>query len=47
MSTRGLTQKTRTDTEMILERAMVTRHYLMRWDLEKCVGCQMGPLVCR
>jgi len=31
---------------MILERAMVTRHYLMTWDLEKCVGCQMGPTVC-
>jgi ferredoxin len=46
MSTRGLTQKTRTDKEMVLERAMVTRHYVMRWDLERCVGCQMGPLVC-
>ncbi|RJQ43973.1 MAG: 4Fe-4S dicluster domain-containing protein [Anaerolineaceae bacterium] len=46
MSTRGLTQKTRTDKEMMLERAMVTRHYVMRWDLERCVGCQMGPLVC-
>jgi ferredoxin len=46
MSTRGLTQKTRTDKEMMLERAMVTRHYVMRWDLERCVGCQIGPLVC-
>ena len=46
MSTRGLTQKTRTATEMVLERAMVTRHYLMHWDLERCVGCQLGPLVC-
>lgn len=46
MSTRGLTQKTRTEKEMVLERAMVTRHYVMRWDLERCVGCQMGPLVC-
>jgi len=25
---------------------MVTRHYVMTWDLERCVGCQMGPLVC-
>jgi len=31
---------------MMLERAMVTRHYVMRWDLERCVGCQIGPLVC-
>jgi ferredoxin len=46
MSNRGLTQKTRTETEMVLERAMVTRHYLMHWDLERCVGCQVGPLVC-
>jgi ferredoxin len=46
MSTRGLTQKTRTDKEMVLERAMVTRHYIMQWDLERCVGCQIGPLVC-
>ena len=46
MSKRGLTQKTRTEEEMVLERAMVTRHYVMRWDLERCVGCQLGPLVC-
>jgi 4Fe-4S ferredoxin len=25
---------------------MVTRHYLMVWDLDLCVGCQIGPLVC-
>ena len=25
---------------------MVTRHYIMRWDLDKCVGCQIGPTVC-
>lgn len=31
---------------MVLERAMVTRHYIMRWDLELCVGCQIGPLTC-
>lgn len=46
MSKRGLTQKRRNDHEMVLERAMVTRHYLMTWDLERCVGCQLGPLVC-
>lgn len=46
MSKRGLTQK-RTDTrQIVLERAMVTRHYVMTWDLERCVGCQIGPLVC-
>ena len=31
---------------MTLERAMVTRHYTMRWDLEYCVGCQIGPSIC-
>lgn len=46
MSQRGITKKTRNEKEMSLERAMVTRHYLMTWDLEKCVGCQMGPTVC-
>ena len=46
MSNRGLTQKTRTENEIVLERAMVTRHYIMQWDLERCVGCQLGPLVC-
>lgn len=46
MSKRGLTQKTVTPTTITLERAMVTRHYLMVWDLERCVGCQIGPLVC-
>jgi ferredoxin len=25
---------------------MVTRHYVMTWDLDRCVGCQIGPLVC-
>jgi ferredoxin len=46
MSQRGVTKKTRNSTEMTLERPMVTRHYRMVWDLEKCVGCQMGPAVC-
>ena len=46
MSHRGETQKTTTDRSIILERAMVTRHYVMTWDLERCVGCQIGPLVC-
>jgi formate hydrogenlyase subunit 6/NADH:ubiquinone oxidoreductase subunit I len=46
MSERGKTIKTRTEHSMTLERPMVTRHYLMSWDLDRCVGCQMGPTVC-
>ncbi|MBM4465988.1 MAG: 4Fe-4S dicluster domain-containing protein [Chloroflexi bacterium] len=46
MSTRGMTQKRANEREIVLERAMVTRHYVMTWDLDRCVGCQIGPLVC-
>ncbi len=46
MSKRGLTQKRSNQQEIVLERAMVTRHYIMRWDLERCVGCQIGPSIC-
>jgi ferredoxin len=46
MGGRGTTRKTVTEHEVTLERAMVTRHYIMTWDLERCVGCQIGPLVC-
>ena len=46
MSKRGLTKKVTGDRKIVLERAMVTRHYVMEWDLERCVGCQIGPLVC-
>ena len=46
MHGRGSTVKTRTEKEMTLERAMVTRHYKMRWNLEHCVGCQIGPSIC-
>lgn len=46
MARRGMTQKHTSDREITLERAMVTRHYVMKWDLERCVGCQLGPLVC-
>ena len=46
MSKRGVTQKKATDSEIQLDRAMITRHYLMTWDLDRCVGCQIGPLVC-
>jgi ferredoxin len=46
MSKRGLTEKRNNHQEIVIERAMVTRHYMMTWDLERCVGCQIGPLVC-
>jgi 4Fe-4S ferredoxin len=46
MSIRGKTFKNRTENQMTLERPMVTRHYLISWDLDRCVGCQMGPTVC-
>jgi formate hydrogenlyase subunit 6/NADH:ubiquinone oxidoreductase subunit I len=46
MPGRGLTQKRSNQQEIVLERAMVTRHYLMRWDLDRCVGCQIGPTIC-
>ncbi len=46
MSKRGLTKKTKTETMIVLERPMVTRHYQMKWDLGKCVGCQIGPVCC-
>jgi 4Fe-4S ferredoxin len=46
MARRGKSQKYATEHEIKLERAMVTRHYEMKWDLDRCVGCQLGPLVC-
>jgi ferredoxin len=46
MSGRGRLQKRADRREIALERPMVTRHYLMVWDLDRCVGCQIGPLVC-
>ena len=46
MRGRGITRATKNEKEIILERAMVTRHYVMRWDLEYCVGCQLGPSIC-
>lgn len=46
MSRRGMTQKRTSEQEIVLERGMVTRHYVMTWDLDRCVGCQIGPLVC-
>lgn len=46
MARRGKTKKYSNEHEVTLERAMVTRHYVMTWDLERCVGCQLGPLSC-
>lgn len=46
MSQRGIAQKSFDEHKMTIERPMVTRHYLMTWNLDKCVGCQMGPTVC-
>jgi formate hydrogenlyase subunit 6/NADH:ubiquinone oxidoreductase subunit I len=46
MSKRGLTQKHVLENQIVLERPMVTRHYKMIWDLDKCIGCQLGPLCC-
>ncbi len=43
---RGIPKKTKTEHEMTIARPMVTRNYLMRWDLDRCVGCQIGPIVC-
>jgi len=43
---RGDTRKTKTEHEIVLERKMITRHYVMTWDLDRCVGCQIGPAVC-
>ena len=43
---RGIPKKTKTEHEITIARQMVTRNYLMRWDLDRCVGCQIGPIVC-
>ncbi len=46
MARRGITKKKTSEHQITLERGMVTRHYVMTWDLERCVGCQLGPLAC-
>jgi ferredoxin len=43
---RGLTVKHETKDKLILERRMVTRHYVLELDRDRCVGCQIGPLIC-
>jgi 4Fe-4S ferredoxin len=46
MPGRGITQKQRNAESIVLERKMVTRHYIMTWDLTRCVGCDIGPCAC-
>ena len=46
VSGRGATHKRADEREIVLDLPMVTRHYVMTWDLDRCVGCQIGPLVC-
>jgi 4Fe-4S ferredoxin len=46
MSKRGLTKKFMQSNSLVLERPMITRHYRMEWNLDFCVGCQIGPAVC-
>lgn len=43
---RGTTRKRRSDQTMVLERKMVSDHDVLIWDLERCVGCQLGPEIC-
>lgn len=43
---RGTTLKHRTEHELVIERKMVTHHDVLTWDLDRCVGCQLGPHVC-
>ena len=43
---RGSTIKRETDQKLILERKMITRHYVLELDRDKCIGCQIGILAC-
>ena len=43
---RGTTEVHRTATKLVLERKMVIHHDVLTWDLERCVGCQLGPKAC-
>ena len=43
---RGTPKKTKNEHLMTINRDMVTRNYWMKWNLDKCVGCQIGPTVC-
>jgi 4Fe-4S ferredoxin len=41
-----MTQKQSSAERIVLERKMVTRHYITTWDLTRCVGCDIGPTAC-
>ncbi len=43
---RGTTRKQHTDKEIVIDRKLVDHHDRMVWDLEGCVGCQLGPHIC-
>lgn len=43
---RGTTQKYRDEQSLVLERKMVVHHDVLTWDLDRCVGCQLGPVIC-
>ncbi len=43
---RGATSKNRDKQYLVLDRDMVTHHDTLTWDLDRCVGCQLGPLAC-
>ncbi len=43
---RGTPKKIRNEHQMTINRDMVTRNYWMKWNLDKCVDCQIGPIVC-
>lgn len=43
---RGNTRKQRSNNAIIMERKMVSQHDVLTWDLERCVGCQLGPKIC-
>ncbi len=43
---RGTTRKTKNEHKIVLERKMVTLHQRIIWDLDLCVGCQIGAEIC-
>ncbi|MEA3309468.1 MAG: 4Fe-4S binding protein [Chloroflexota bacterium] len=43
---RGAVRKEKTAHQIVLERKMVTHHDVMVWNLDYCVGCQLGANIC-
>ncbi|TFG72035.1 MAG: 4Fe-4S dicluster domain-containing protein, partial [Anaerolineales bacterium] len=43
---RGATSKHRDENYLVLDRDMITHHDVLTWNLDRCVGCQLGPKVC-